>query len=71
MDRARKMSEESIFNFEEGAGAWGVICNGVSYTYVADAIKDLDVKDRVRVLRIGFSHPLPAERIKALTRACD
>lgn len=71
MDRARKMAEESPYNFEEGQGAWGVVCNGVSYTYVTDAIKDLDLTDRVRVLRIGFSHPLPPERIGTFLAACD
>jgi hypothetical protein len=63
MARAQALAEESPYNFEEGSGPWGVICNGVSYTYVADAIQDLQLEDQVRVLRIGFSHPLPAERI--------
>ncbi len=71
MDQARTMSEESAFNFEVGAGSWGVICNGVSYTYVVDAIQDLDIADRVRVLRIGFSHPLPPERIGAFLAECE
>ena len=69
--RAQQLSEESPYNFEEGQGAWGVICNGVSYAYVADAIQDLAIGDRARVLRIGFSHPLPAERIGTFLAACD
>jgi indolepyruvate ferredoxin oxidoreductase alpha subunit len=71
MARAQKMAEESPYNFEEGSGAWGVVCNGVSYAYVADAVHDLALEDRVRVLRIGFSHPLPAERIGAFLAVCD
>ena len=71
MDRAQQMAEESPYNFEEGQGRWGVVCNGVSYTYVADAIEDLALQDQVRVLRIGFSHPLPAERIGAFLASCD
>jgi len=71
MARAQQMAEESPYNFEEGQGRWGVVCNGVSYTYVADAIGDLAIEDRVRVLRIGFSHPLPAERIGAFLASCD
>ena len=69
--RAQAMAEESPFNFEEGHGSWGVICNGVSYTYVVDAIQDLHIEDRVRVLRIGFSHPLPAERIGNFLVKCE
>jgi indolepyruvate ferredoxin oxidoreductase alpha subunit len=71
MARAQKMAEESPYNFEEGSGAWGVVCNGVSYAYVADAVHDLALEDRVRVLRVGFSHPLPAERIGAFLAVCD
>lgn len=71
MARAQGWAEESAFNFEEGGGPWGVICNGVSYAYVADAIQDLDLKDRVRILRIGFSHPLPADRIGRFLSACE
>jgi indolepyruvate ferredoxin oxidoreductase alpha subunit len=43
----------------------------VSYTYVVDAIQDLDLKDQVRVLRIGFSHPLPADRIGRFLSVCE
>ena len=71
MARAQHMAEESPYNFEKGRGSWGIICNGVSYPYVADAIQDLAIEERVRVLRIGFSHPLPAERIGAFLAACE
>ena len=46
-------------NFTDGSGPWGVICNGVSYNYVNDAVQDLGIEDKVKILRIGFSHPLP------------
>ncbi|UCF91182.1 MAG: indolepyruvate ferredoxin oxidoreductase subunit alpha [Desulfobacterales bacterium] len=63
-DTARGLAEKSEYNFTTGKGPWGIICNGVSYNYVADAIQDLQIEDQVRVLRIGFSHPLPAALIK-------
>jgi len=69
--RAEALAEESPYNFEEGSGPWGIVCNGVSYTYVYDAIHDLGIEDKVRVLRIGFSHPLPAERISTFLAACE
>jgi indolepyruvate ferredoxin oxidoreductase alpha subunit len=71
IDRAEEQSEISPFNFEAGQGAWGIICNGVSYAYAADALRDLDIEDRTRLLRIGFSHPLPRKRVKAFLAACD
>ncbi|MDZ7580258.1 MAG: hypothetical protein U5R30_06440 [Deltaproteobacteria bacterium] len=45
-------------------GRWGILCNGVSYNYVKDAVADLGIADKVRILRIGFSHPLPPRMIK-------
>jgi indolepyruvate ferredoxin oxidoreductase, alpha subunit len=71
MAQAQQLAEKSPCNFEEGSGSWGVICNGVSYTYVADAIQDLELEDQVRVLRIGFSHPLPAELIGTFLAECE
>ncbi len=70
LDRAAELTEASPYNFIEGKGDWGIICNGVSYNYVSDALAELDVADKVKVLRIGFSHPLPAERIKAFLGDC-
>jgi indolepyruvate ferredoxin oxidoreductase alpha subunit len=68
---ARELSENSPLNRISGQGAWGVITSGVSALYVEDAIADLGLGDRVQLLRIGFSHPLPAGRILNLLRGCQ
>jgi indolepyruvate ferredoxin oxidoreductase alpha subunit len=70
-DRAQALAEKSEYNFTEGDGKWGIICNGVSYNYVGDAIKEMDITDRVKILRIGFAHPLPPVLIKDFLKACD
>ncbi len=70
-EEARALAEKSEYNFTEGNGSWGIICNGVSYNYVSDAIKNLDIADKVKVLRIGFSHPLPEALIKGYLKKCD
>ncbi len=70
-DTARELAEKSPCNFIEGDGRWGLICNGVSYNYVSDAIKDLKIEDKSRVLRMGFSHPLPPLLIKDFLKGCD
>ncbi len=67
---AEKLSEQSEYNFSAGNGDWGVICNGVGYSYVSDAIKNLGIEDKLKVLRIGFSHPMPKLLIKAFLKAC-
>ena len=71
MDRAEELAAASQFNFIEGDGAWGIICNGVSYGYVTDAVKDLDIGNRTKVLRLGFSHPLPGALIKGFLKECE
>jgi indolepyruvate ferredoxin oxidoreductase alpha subunit len=70
-DAAQELAEDSEHNFITGSGDLGIICNGVSYNYVSDAIKDLGIEDKVRVLRMGFSHPLPPKLIKGFLKACQ
>ena len=69
--KAAALSETSLYNRVTGQGTWGVICNGVSCGYVQDAVVDLDLADRVRVLHIGFSHPLPERRITDFVAGCQ
>ena len=53
-DRARVLAEKSESNFITGSGDWGIICSGVGYNYVSDAVKDLNIGDKIKVLRIGW-----------------
>jgi indolepyruvate ferredoxin oxidoreductase alpha subunit len=71
MTRAEALSCASPFNRITGHGSWGVICNGVSFNYVQDAVKDLDIEAKVRILRLGFSHPLPARLILDFLKGCE
>src|SRR4030042_1877731 len=57
--QARALAETSSFNEISGRGAWGVVASGVAGTYVADALKELGLADQVRLLKLGFTHPLP------------
>jgi len=69
--RAEKLADESPYNFIEGDGCWGVICNGVSYAYANDAVRDLNLEAKVRIQRIGFSHPLPGGLIREFLKKCE
>ncbi len=69
--KAKQLAEQSPYNFIEGQGRWGIICNGVSYTYVADAVTDLGIAEKTKVLRLGFSQPLPEALIKDFLKDCD
>ncbi len=71
LEKAQALSEQSVYNRIEGSGALGVITNGVSASYVSDAVTDLGLAERIRVFRVGFSHPMPKERIQAFLKACE
>ena len=43
----------------------------MSYNYVFDAVKDLDIEKSVKILRIGFSHPLPRVLIQNFLKTCQ
>ena len=60
-EKILKESENFPHNEILGQGKWGIVANGVSLNYVIDAIADLGLKDKVRLLKLGFSHPLPRD----------
>ncbi|MEE8416295.1 MAG: indolepyruvate ferredoxin oxidoreductase subunit alpha [Desulfobacterales bacterium] len=71
LEKAEKIAENSPYNFIIGTGTWGIVCNGVSYNYVRDAVRDLGIKSESKILRIGFSHPLPPRLIKNFLKECE
>jgi indolepyruvate ferredoxin oxidoreductase alpha subunit len=71
IEKAQELSEASPYNFITGKGKWGIVCNGVSYNYATDAIKELNIADKIRLLRIGFSHPMPESIIKSFLKKCE
>lgn len=68
---AKELAETSEYNFIRGNGEWGIICNGVSFNYVNDAIKELGIENKVKVLRLGFSHPMPEALVKSFLQGCE
>ena len=74
IETAEELSDTSEYNFisgKGGNGSWSIICNGVSYNYVHDAINDLGIEDRIRIVRIGFSHPMPKAFIQGVLKNCE
>ncbi|MBS3732336.1 MAG: indolepyruvate ferredoxin oxidoreductase subunit alpha [Desulfobacterales bacterium] len=71
IEQAEALSCESAYNFVQGSGPWGIVVNGVSYNYVADAVRDLDIADRAQILRVGFSHPMPGRKVKEFLEDCE
>lgn len=71
IEKAEKISETSPYNFIIGDGSLGIICNGVSYNYVYDAVQDLKLEGLAKILRIGFSNPMPRALIKNFLKGCE
>lgn len=71
MATAKDISETSNFNIQEGAGKFGIIANGVSFHYAQDAITDLGIKESSKLLRLGFSNPMPEKQIKEFLKDCE
>ena len=71
LEKAATLTETSPHNSVTGSGRFGIICNGVSHAYVSDAVSELGCKDQVAVLKIGFSHPLPENKIVDFFKTCE
>ena len=71
MKNAAQLSDTSSYNFVQGDGPLGIITNGVSFYYAADAVKDLGLTGRAKILRLGFSNPLPGKMITDFLKGCE
>jgi len=70
-EKAREMACTSPFNVITGTGSWGIATSGIAYNYVADAIKDLGIQERVKVLKLGFTYPFPDKLAAEFIRSVD
>jgi len=70
-DQALELSENSEYNQIIGNGAWGIVTNGVSMNYVQDAVKDLGIGEKITILRLGFSYPIPERLIEKFLRTVE
>ena len=71
MDKAKDICESSDFNPIKGSGKFGIIANGVSLHYALDAVKDLGIEEDTKILRLGFSNPMPEKLIKGFLQDCE
>lgn len=74
LEKAREIAEKSPFNTvrESGEGArMGVIASGVARNYLADALEGNGWRERVRVLELGMTWPLPTTLLENFLRGCD
>lgn len=70
LDKARELTEDSPYNIVEGKGDFGIVCNGVSYIYAKDAVRELDIENKVKIFRMGFSNPMPGNMVQRFLAGC-
>lgn len=56
-------ANESPFNSIVGSGSFGVISNSISRAYCVDAVNELRIKNKVSMLNLGFTNPMPEDLI--------
>ncbi|MCX7823310.1 MAG: indolepyruvate ferredoxin oxidoreductase subunit alpha [Syntrophobacterales bacterium] len=67
LERLRKLeevSEKSSFQIIRGKGTLGIITSGVSYLYVEDAVRDLGILEKVKILKLGMTFPIPRKLLQ-------
>ena len=70
-DKALEKSETGPHNQIIGDGKWGIVANGVSFNYVRDAVADLGIGDKVSILKLGFSWPMPKDLCSRFLKHVD
>jgi len=72
LERSTKLAEEfegSEFNSVRNTSfKTGVVTSSVSYLYVLEALKMLDLEDKVSVLKLGTTYPLPKRMINSFIK---
>ena len=71
IDKLKGEANRSPFNNVEGQGSWGVVTSGVSYNYVMDAVRELDIAEQVRVLKLGMTYPFPEKLCLEFFKGAD
>lgn len=72
MERAEKISEKSPFNKIINVGKTskiGIVTSGVSFNYVKEAVKDLQVD--AKILKLGMTNPLPRKMCENFIKSCE
>ncbi|MBG3875850.1 indolepyruvate ferredoxin oxidoreductase subunit alpha [Desulfovibrio oxamicus] len=68
---AREKAEHSPWNTVRGEGRFGVIASGISRAYLSDALHETGWDDRVKVLDLGMTWPLPEALLTDFLSQCD
>jgi len=63
LSKLENINEKYNLTKIEGDGEYCVITSGVSYNYVIEALDKLKARNKVKVIKLGITYPLPAKCI--------
>ncbi len=61
---AKRLAEESEFNFVRKKGPLGIVTSGIASAYALDALEELGLEEEASILVLGFTHPVPKKLLK-------
>ncbi|GFM33650.1 indolepyruvate ferredoxin oxidoreductase subunit alpha [Desulfovibrio subterraneus] len=71
LEAIREVAENSPWNVVRGEGKVGIIASGIARSYLADVLAEQGWADKVSVLELGMSWPLPVKLIGDFLKSVD
>lgn len=71
LEKAKAWAKTTFYNryFGKRGSELVIVASGCAFTYAYEAVEDLDLKEKVGILKIGMSYPLVEEVIEPLSEA--
>lgn len=71
LEKLEALSEKSEYNKVSGNGKIGIIASGISRAYLADALADTGLESQVKIFELGFTFPLPKQKLEDFISSVD
>ncbi len=68
LESIRDVAENSPWNTVRGEGRIGIVASGIARSYLADVLAEQGWQDKVSVLELGMSYPLPTRLLEDFLR---
>ncbi len=68
LEEMKDYSEKCPWNKVYGDGELAIIVSGISRSYVIDVIEEFDLKKKLIIMELGFTYPLPENKISTVLR---
>ncbi len=65
MAKLREEADQSSWNQTWGSGETGIVCSGITRSYLTDVIQEEGWSNKFAVLELGVTHPLPEKVVSS------